>query len=237
MFPTPQYTAVTQDPQHGTQGQTDTGCFRNQQDKSPPTVHDLGVRRVCSRPELSQLSLGSSNLAVSPGSPDPSCAARSGGTADRGNYHLSWLETGFVVASSLQDVGSAYSEAPSLPSVPELPRFHHSSGIQYGSFSSSSQSGLQVNESDDDVVLDSEDLEFLSHHIATNTAQKYNSAWQQFCNFCVGLNVQPITSSVAVIVKYIHHRFEEGVSYSTMNIAKSVISKFHCHLPGNIPVG
>ena len=80
-------------------------------------------------------------------------------------------------------------------------------------------------------------LSFLSHHIATNTAQKYNSAWQQFCYFCVGLNVKPITSSVAVIVKYIRHRFEEGVSYSTMNIAKSAISKFHCHLPGNIPVG
>ena len=59
---------------------------------------------------------------------------------------------GLVVASSLQDVGLAYSEAPSLPSVPELPRFHHSSGIQYGSFSGSSHSGLQVNESDNDVV-------------------------------------------------------------------------------------
>ena len=74
-----------------------------------------------------------------------------------------------MVASSLQDVGSAYSEAFSFPSVPELPRFHHSGGIQYGSFSSSSHFGLQVNESDDDVVLDCEDLEFLSHHIAINT--------------------------------------------------------------------
>ena len=38
-------------------------------------------------------------------------------------------------------------------------------------------------------------------------------------------------------MKYIHHRFEEGVSYSTMNLAKSAISKYHCYLPGNIPVG
>ena len=144
---------------------------------------------------------------------------------------------GSVVASSLQDVGSVYLEASSLSSMPELPRFHRSSGIQYGSFSGSSHSGLQVNESDNDVVLNQEDFNFLSHHIATNTTQKYNSAWQQFCSFCDGLNIQPITSSVAVIVKYIHHRFEEGVSYSTMNIAKSAISKFHCHLPGNVPVG
>ena len=128
-------------------------------------VHDLGVGRVHGRPELSQLPLGSGNLSVSPGPPDPSCAARSGGTTDRGDSHLPGLGTGLVVASSLQDVGSAYSEAPSLPSVPELPRFHRSSGIQYGSFRSSSHSGLQVNEPDNNVVLDREDLEFpLSPH-------------------------------------------------------------------------
>ena len=94
-----------------------------------------------------------------------------------------------------------------------------------------------VNESDDAVVLNREDLDFLSHHIATNTTQKYNSAWQQFCIFCNGLNFQPITCLVTVIVKYIRHRFEEGVSYSTMKLLKSVIKKFHCFLPGNVPVG
>ena len=141
------------------------------------------------------------------------------------------------MASSLQDVGSAHSEASSLSSMPELPRFHQVGGIQYGSSSGSSHQGMPVNESDDAVVLNREDLDFLSHHIATNTTQKYNLAWQQFCLFCQGLNVQPITCLVAVIVKYIRHRFEEGVSYSTMNLAKSAISKFHCFLPGNVPVG
>ena len=67
---------------------------------------------------------------------------------------------------------------------------------------------MPVNESDVAVVLNREDLDF-----------------------------QPITCLVAVIVKYISHRFEEGVSYSTMNLAKSVNSKFHCFLPGNVPVG
>ena len=142
-----------------------------------------------------------------------------------------------MVASSLQDVGSAHLAASSLPSMSELPRFNQIGRIQYGSSSGSSHQGMPVNESDDAVVLNREDLDFLSHHIATNTTQKYNSAWQQFCLFCNGLNVQPITCLVAVIVKYICHRFEEGVSYSTMNLAKSVISKFHCFLPGNIPVG
>ncbi len=87
------------------------------------------------------------------------------------------------------------------------------------------------------MVLNQDDFDFLDHHISTNTKQKYGSAWQQFCTFCSGLNVQPITCSVAVIVKYIRHRFEEGASYSTMNVAKSAISKYHCFLPGNTPVG
>ena len=83
------------------------------------------------------------------------------------------------------------------------------------------------------------DYDFLSHHIATN---KYHAEIQfslaaVLYFFCNGLNVQPITCLVAVIVKYIQHRFEEGVSYSTMNMTNSAISKFHCYLPGNIPIG
>ena len=176
-------------------------------------------------------------MAVSPGPPNPSCAARSGGAADRGNSNLPGLETGSVVASSFQDVGSAHLVASSLSSMPQLPRIHNSSGIQYGPSSGCSHQEQPIIESDNNVVLNQYDYDFLDHHIATNTEQKYTSAWQQFCNFCNGLNVQPMTCSVAVIVKYIRHRFEEGVSYSTMNVAKSVISKFHCFLPGNIPVG
>ena len=218
-------------------GHADTGCFCEQQDKPSPKVHDLGKGRVRGRPELSQLPLGSCSLAVPTGPPSLSCAARSGGAADRGDSNLPTLGTGFVVASSLQDVGSAHSEASSLLSMPQLPRINQVGINQYGSLDVSPYQGRPVNESGSAVVLNREDYNFLSHHITTNTTQKYNSTWQQFCVLCDGLNVQPITCSVAVIVKYICHRFEEGVSYSTMNLAKSAISKYHCFLPGNVPVG
>ena len=198
-------------------GQADTGHFCDQQDKPSLKVHDLGKGRVRGRPELSQLPLGSSNLAVSIGPPSLSCAAKSGGAADRGNSNLPMLETGFVVASSLQDIGSAHLEASSLLSMSQLPRFNQTGRIQYGSFDGSTYQGRPVNELDNVVVLNQEDYDFLSHHIKTNTTQKYNSAWHQFCVFCDGLNVQPITCSVTVIVRYICHRFEEGVSYSIMN--------------------
>ena len=111
-------------------------------------------------------------MAVSTGPPALSCAARSGGAADRGDSNMSGLGTGSVVASSLQDVGSAYLVASSLPSMSELPRFNQIGRIQYGSSTGSSHQGMPVNESDDAVVLNREDLDFLSHHIAINTTQK-----------------------------------------------------------------
>ena len=134
-------------------GQTDTGCICNQQDQSPPTVHDLGAGRVRGRPELSQLLLGSRNLAVSLGPPNPSCAARSGGAADRGDSHLPRLETGSMVASSVQDIGSAHSVASSFPSMHQLPRIHNTSGIRYGPTSGSSHQEQPIIASDDSVVL------------------------------------------------------------------------------------
>ena len=129
-------------------GQADTGCFCDQQDKPSPKVHDLGEGRVCGRPELSQLPLGSGDLAVSPGPPSPSCAAGSRGAADRGDSNLPGMVMGSVVASSLQDVGSAHLVASSLSSMPQLPRFNQAGRIQYGSFSSSPHQGQPVNESD-----------------------------------------------------------------------------------------
>ena len=121
-------------------GQTDTGRFHNQQDKPSSKVHDLGEGQVRSRPELSQLPLGSRNLAVSTCPPNPSCAARSGGSAERGDSNLPGLGMGYVVALSLQDVGSAHSVASSLSSMPQFPDLTRSGRIQYGSIGGSSTS-------------------------------------------------------------------------------------------------
>ena len=141
-------------------GHADTGRFCDQQDEPSPKVHDLGKGRVRGRPELSQLPLGSCNLAVSTGPPSLSCAARSGGAADRGDSNLPMLGMGSVVASSLQDVGSAHSEASSLSSMPQLPRFNQIGRIQYGSIDGSPYQGRPVNESDNAVVLNREDYDF-----------------------------------------------------------------------------
>ena len=109
-------------------GHTDTGHFCDQQVKPSPKVHDLGKGRVCGRPELFQFPLGPNNLAVSTSPPSVSCAAGSGGAADGGDSDLPVLGTGFVVVSSLQDEATAYSEAPSLQNMSELPRFSFPKG-------------------------------------------------------------------------------------------------------------
>ena len=130
-------------------GHTDTGRFCDQQDNLLPRYMTWERDESAGRPELSQFPLGSCDLAVSTSPPSSSCAARSGGAADRGNSNLPRLGTGFVVASSLQDVATAHSEASSLSSMPQLPRIHQFGGIQYGSIGGSPHQGMPVNESDD----------------------------------------------------------------------------------------
>ena len=103
--------------------------------------------------------------AVSTGPPSSSCTAGSGGAEDRGDSNLPMLGTGFVVASSLQDVATAHSGG-------FQPRIQQVGRIQYGPIYGSPYQGRLVIESDNAVVLNQEDFKFLSHHITTNTTQK-----------------------------------------------------------------
>ena len=68
-----------------------------------------------------------------------------------------------MVAASLQDAGSAHLVASCLSSMPQLPEFNQSGRIQYGSIDGSPHQGQPVNESDNVVVLNWEDFDFLSH--------------------------------------------------------------------------
>ena len=86
-------------------------------------------------------------------------------------------------------------------------------------------------------ILNQEDHDFLSHHISGGTRGNYGRAWIHFCKFCAELNVDPETCSPAVLVKYVRDQFETGASYSSVNIARSAVSKFHHGVPGLGPVG
>ena len=90
-----------------------------------------------------------------------------------------------------------------------------------------SNSGLDLNQ---------DDLSFLSNHLAPSTATGYGYIFAKFRSFCDKLSVDPFTCPPSVVVKYLRHLSESGAEYSTVNVHRSSISKFHAGFAGK-PVG
>lgn len=84
--------------------------------------------------------------------------------------------------------------------------------------------------------LDHDDLEFLSNHLASETASGYGYVFRKFRIFCEQLLADPLTCPPSVIVKYLRYMSESGAEYSTVNFHRSAISKFHVSVDGS-PVG
>ena len=81
--------------------------------------------------------------------------------------------------------------------------------------------------------LDEADLDFLSKHLAPQTASGYGYTFKNFRLFCEQLHADPLTCAPAVVVKYLRNLFESGAEYSTVNFHRSGISKFHGGIDGN----
>ena len=84
--------------------------------------------------------------------------------------------------------------------------------------------------------LDQDDLDFLSNHLASETASGYGYVFRKFRIFCEQLFADPLTCPPSVIVKYLRYMSVSGAEYSTINFHRSAISKFHASVDGS-PVG
>ena len=102
-----------------------------------------------------------------------------------------------------------------------------SGSTNFGQNFSASHSGSNLN---------SDDLEFLSHHLASGSETGYNSAFRYFVDFCSTLNADPFTCGPTVLVKYIRQLYEIGAAYNTVNYHRSSVSKFHAGING-LPIG
>ena len=80
--------------------------------------------------------------------------------------------------------------------------------------------------------LDNEDLDFLSNHLADGTSSGYGCAFKEFSTFCSTLNVCPYTCAPSIVVKYLRKKYENGSSYSTVNLHRCAISKLHAGFGG-----
>jgi hypothetical protein len=116
----------------------------------------------------------------------------------------------------------------------------HASGSASEVFPGSSSGGSHFrkffNQVQSDQGLDSQDLEFLSHHVADSTASGYGFAFQKFRDFCVNREIDPLSCSPASVVKFLRSIYEAGASYSTVNFYRSAVSKLHLGVSG-IPMG
>ena len=59
---------------------------------------------------------------------------------------------------------------------------------------------------------------------------------KHFDQLCRSLGSDPFSCSPAIIVKYLRLRFEQGTSYSSVNLCRLAISKFHVGYHGK-PIG
>ena len=124
-----------------------------------------------------------------------------------------------VVASGSGDVGGASSSSSSFQGSPDNDE-RRSASIPEPTSSSS--------------PVPQELSKFLSNHLAPRTSASYKSNFGKFELFCSSHGADP--NSPEVIASFVQHLYETGASYSTVNSARSAISKYH-HGFNGVPAG
>ena len=75
--------------------------------------------------------------------------------------------------------------------------------------------------------IDPELDDFLSNHLATGTLKGYRGSFSKFSRYCADRGVNPKNCSPEFIANYLKYLHDSGSQYSTINHARSSISKFH----------
>ena len=69
--------------------------------------------------------------------------------------------------------------------------------------------------------------DFLSNHLATGTLKGYRGSFAKFSKYCADIGENPKNCSPVFIASYLKYLHESGSQFSTINYARSSISKFH----------
>ena len=75
--------------------------------------------------------------------------------------------------------------------------------------------------------VDPELADFLSNHLATGTLKGYRGSFSKFSRYCADRGENPKNCSPDFIASYLKYLHDSGSQYSTINHARSAISKFH----------
>ena len=213
------------------QSSTNLGCLRLPIFGPAPKVHVLAQGSTGSSTGCFTLPLGSCDLPVSSSSSPSKGNQEDKGSEGQGNSDLSTVAHSIVVGVAPGHDGGTTHGAPTLQNNPAKSR-QHSCLTLPGSSGGAACYRQEFSLSKSNHDLDEADLEFLSKHLAPQTASGYGYIFRKFRLFCEQLQADPLTCAPAVVVKYLRHLFETGAEYSTVNFHRSGISKFHIGIDG-----
>ena len=211
------------------------GCFRIHGHSSAAQVHDMVSRHGSSCSGCSSSQVGSCNVSLSSGTSHAESSSEGQRSEDQGSVGVPALANINVVATGPGHDGGTSSTTPILPASSGNSRRGSSPAI-HGATSSHSPFRQQYVLSHAASGLDSDDLDFLSNHLASSTRSGYGYAFQQFSIFCDGLGVDPLKCGPTILVKYIRQMYDSGAEYSTINHHRSSIAKFHIGF-GGVSIG
>ena len=203
-----------------------SGCFCFQRNCSTSEIHELVQGRPGCGNGCSSARMGSSNISV------PSCSFTTKSSSEGSisthsrSADLSTMANSAVVANGGGDVGGSSHSSSLLQggSSDGIPRCETTvPGTTSGS--SHFQSAYKLTRTSSG--LDQQDLEFLSNHLSSGTQSGYGYVFKHFQEFCRGVGQDPFICDPVFIVKYIRSIYDNGAAYSTVNLHRSCISKFH----------
>ena len=199
------------------------GCFCQQENKEVTEVHDMGIRSQGSGTQCIDSQVGPNNLPVSSSSTGDEIFAEDSGREVNSDPRGSQMANSSLVASDPGDDDRTIASASNMQVYTQNEE-QVSRLTLPGPSGSSSSSISNVN-----TTLSS----FLSNHLADGTKNGYKYAFSKFVSFCSMNNHCPKSCGPEVIAQYLKHLFDGGSSYSSVNLARSAISKYHDGYHGN----
>ena len=167
---------------------------------------DCHVKSTSSGPRCIDLPLGSSDLPVS-SRPSPTKGDQEDKRPEgQGNSGLPAVAHSTVVGVAPGDDGGTSDVAATLQNYPANARRQSCRSLP-GSSSGTACYRQEFSLSKPSHDLDEVDLDFLSKHLAPQTASGYGYIFKKFRLFCEQLQADPMTCAPAVVAKYLRHLF------------------------------
>ena len=198
--------------------------------KDVAKVHDLVPGPGGSRQGRTVASMGPGVICFSSSSTHPEVSPEAREGEDHIGDDLATVADHTVVAPGTESIDRPHPTPTILPDNPD-----HGGQIP-GPAIPPASGGSSFGKKNLNYTSDPDLDKFLANHLAVGTQKGYNSSFSKFDSYCSSRNLNPTNCNPQDIARYLMFLYESGSSYSSVNLARSAISKFHVGFNG-IPAG